>query len=84
VRAEGPGALVVATAFDAGWSATVDGAAAPLLRVNHVQMATVLPAGRHRVVLRHRPRGLAAGLALAASGAVLLAAAALTLRGRAC
>lgn len=75
VRAEGPGALVVTTAFDAGWRVSIDGRDSPLFRVNHVQMATVLPAGRHRVVFRHRPRGFSAGLALSALTAVALFAA---------
>lgn len=70
VRAEGPGLLVVAEGWDPGWRATVDGRPSRLLRVNHVQMAVPLPAGTHRVALRHRARGLFAGAAMAAAAAV--------------
>ena len=66
VRAAGPGLLVLGEGFDAGFSARVDGRAARILRVNGDRMGVVLTEGTHRVVLRHRARGLGAGLALAA------------------
>jgi hypothetical protein len=71
VRAQGPGLLVVAEAWDPGWSARVDGGDAPVHRVNLAQLGVVLPAGTHYVTLRYRARGLAAGLLLAAGGAAL-------------
>ena len=77
VRGEGPGLLVVAQSWDPGWSASLDGAAAPILRVDHAQLGIVLPAGPHRVALRYRTRGLLAGTWLAVA-----AAAGLALRGR--
>jgi hypothetical protein len=73
VRAEGPGLLVVAQGFDPGWSAQVDEGPAAVLRVNHTQLAVVLPAGPHRVALRYRARGLLAGTWLAAAAAAGLA-----------
>jgi hypothetical protein len=73
VRAEGPGLLVVAEAWDPGWSARVDGRPARVHRVNLAQMGVVLPEGTHLVRLRYRPRGLGPGLALAAAGALVLA-----------
>ena len=60
-----------------GWSASVDGRAAPVLRVNHAQIGVPLPAGRHRVALRYQARGAWAGAWLAAG-----AAAGLVLGGR--
>jgi hypothetical protein len=72
VRAEGPGLLVVAESWDPGWSAALDGRRAPLLRVNHAQMALTLSSGLHRAVLRYRTPGVDAGLALGAAGGVLL------------
>ncbi len=69
VRGEGPGLLVVAAAWDPGWSASVDGRPLPLLRVDHAAIGVPIGPGIHRVVLRHRARGLSAGLALAAIGA---------------
>ena len=65
LRGEGPGLLVLAMSFDPGWRAQVDGAPAPVLRVNDVQMGVPLRAGPHRVTLRHEPRGLQAGTASA-------------------
>jgi len=80
VRGEGPGLLVVAAAWDPGWSASVDGRPLPVVRVNHASMGIPIGAGFHRVELRHRARGLSAGLALAAIASVLLAFA--VVRGR--
>jgi hypothetical protein len=61
VRAEGPGLLVLAEGYSRGWRALVDGAPAPVLRVNHAQLGVMLPAGLHRIDFRYRPPGFAAG-----------------------
>ncbi|HEY3119558.1 MAG TPA: YfhO family protein [Vicinamibacteria bacterium] len=73
VLAEGPGLLVVAEAWDRGWSAEVDGHAARIFRVDHAQMALPLPAGRHRIALRYHARGLLAGAGLSLGAALGLA-----------
>lgn len=73
VRAEGPGLLVLAQSWDAGWSATVDSKDSKILRVNQVQMGVVLPPGFPRVEFHHHAPGLGAGLALAACPPLLLA-----------
>jgi hypothetical protein len=80
VRAEGPGLLVLAEGYDAGWTARVDGRDATVHRVNADRMGIVLAEGTHRVVLAHRARGLGAGLALAALAMAGLALAALAER----
>jgi hypothetical protein len=73
----GPGWLVVAEAYEAGWRAHLDGAPAPVLSANGLFRAVAMPAGRHRVEMSYRPRGLRAGLGLSAAAALLgLAAAA--------
>jgi hypothetical protein len=72
IRAEGPGLLVVSEGWDRGWSATVDDAGAPIVRVNHAEMAVALGPGIHRVVLTYRTPGLALGAVLAALTALLL------------
>jgi hypothetical protein len=75
-RAEGPGLLVVSEAWDAGWSARLEGGGRlPVHRVDHALMGVVLPPGTQRVLLRHAPRGfmVAVLLGLGAAG-VLLAA----------
>ena len=66
--------------YDAGWSATVDGQPAPLLRVNLVMRAVPLAPGRHRIVLAFWPQGLWLGVFLSLAG--LAAFAALLLLGR--
>jgi hypothetical protein len=73
VRAEGPGLLVVAEAWDPGWRARVDGERAPVHRVNVAQLGVVLPEGTHHVTFRYRPRGFLPGLSLAGAAALALA-----------
>lgn len=74
-RAEGPGILVANEGFDPGWTARVDDRDTRVFRVNAALLGLVLPEGPHRVVLRHRARGLPAGLVLGALGLLLLLAA---------
>jgi hypothetical protein len=62
VEADGPTVVVVRDGYAAGWSATVDGAEAPLLRADGRHRAVPVPAGRSRVVLSYRPPSLAKGL----------------------
>jgi hypothetical protein len=83
VRAAGPGLLVLGEAYDAGFSARVDGRAARVVRVNGDRMGVVLEDGTHRVVLTHRARGLLAGLVLAGVGAAGLCGLLLAARRRA-
>lgn len=76
-----PGWVVVVDAWDPGWRAAVDGRPAPLQRANLGFRAVPVPAGRHRVEMLFRPRGLAAGLWTSlASVVVLVCGLALTAR----
>ena len=62
VETEAPGLLVVTNTWNPGWSATLDGDPARVLRGNLAQQVVALPkAGRHRVELRFRPAGWIAG-----------------------
>jgi hypothetical protein len=75
VEADRPTVVAMRETWTRGWSATVNGAAAPVLRCNGRYRAVEVPAGRSRVVLRYRPPGLRAGLAVSLlSAAVLIAA----------
>ena len=82
------GLLVLADAFDSGWTAEVatDGGLPqmlPVLRTNRVLRGVVLPPGKHRVVFRYQPWTFRAGLAISlVSIAALLLAAALAQRRR--
>jgi hypothetical protein len=82
VEADGAGYLVMRDSWGRGWSATVDGHAAPVLRANGRHRAVAVPTGRHTVVLRYRAPGLFAGsiVCLVALLATLWLAA--TARGR--
>lgn len=61
------GYVVLADAFDPGWRATLDGAPVPVLRANLAFRAVQAPAGRHRVEMVYRPRGLWVGVAVSAA-----------------
>jgi len=74
------GLLVVSEAYDDAWQVRLDGRPAALRRANVAFRGVALPAGRHRVEMRYRPRGLRAGLML--SGAGLMAFAAIRLGSR--
>lgn len=74
------GWLVLTDTFDPGWSATVDGAPAPLSIANGYQTALRLPAGAAGVELRYWPPGLTKGLAVAVLAALALVAWALSAR----
>jgi hypothetical protein len=72
-----PALLVLADNLSAGWTATVDGRPAPVLRANVTLRGVVVPPGRHDVAFTYRTPGLRAGAALSAAAALLLAAGAL-------
>jgi hypothetical protein len=76
---DAPGHVVLVDAYDPGWQATVDGQPAPVLRANVAFRAVEVPAGRHVVEMRYRPRSVSFGLAL--SGLGLIAVAVLARRG---
>jgi Bacterial membrane protein YfhO len=69
-----PAFLVMADAYDPGWSATVDGRPAPLLRANVAFRSVAVPRGRHLVVLVYRPWSIRTGLAITVAALVALGA----------
>ncbi len=52
------GYLVLNDALVPGWSATVDGRAAPIVRADYAFRAVPVPAGDHDVMMRYSPWSL--------------------------
>jgi Bacterial membrane protein YfhO len=77
-QAQRPALAVFLEQHDAGWSADVDGAPAPLQRANLLMRAVPLQAGTHIVTLSYTPPGLRAGALLALSSTVILTVMSLT------
>ncbi len=67
-RADHPAVLTIQQAWEAGWTATVDGRNAPVARADLAFQAIRLDKGRHVVELEFRPRGLREGGLLALAG----------------
>src|SRR5262249_16435024 len=55
VNTVGPGILVLSDAFDADWTAEVDGTPVPILRVDAVLRGLALPGGPPRLPFRPPP-----------------------------
>jgi hypothetical protein len=70
-----PGYLLLLDTFFPGWSATVNGEPAPILRADYNFRAVSLPAGRSTVCFSYRPESLRIGLYLCALGILALGAA---------
>jgi len=56
--------VVVSEVFYPGWEAMVDGQPAPLLAGDYILRAVPVPAGKHEIVLRFRPRSFIWGLTI--------------------
>lgn len=67
------GLVVVADVYYPGWTLTVDGRPAEILRTNRAMRGVVLPAGTHRLVFRYDPLSFRAGRALSMVGLATLA-----------
>jgi hypothetical protein len=74
VAAPGPRLLVVSEHFDPGWRASIDGAAATVIRADFCALAVRIPAGVHRVDMRFVPIGMVPGAILGGALLVLLVA----------
>jgi hypothetical protein len=74
VRATRPAVLVLTDSYYPGWTATVDGRPARVLRADFLFRAVVVPPGEHVVEFAYRPLSFDAGLALSRLSAQALAA----------
>jgi hypothetical protein len=69
-----PGVLVLVEAFDPGWTASVDGHPAPVLRANVLFRGVRLAPGRHAVRFVYRPTSATLGAGSCGAGVLLAAA----------
>ena len=69
----GPGFVHVLESFDPGWTATVDGRAAPVLPANGFEMAVPVGSGSHAVWLRYETPGRMTGVWLSLGSLAMLA-----------
>jgi Bacterial membrane protein YfhO len=80
------GLVVLSDLYYPGWELTIesDGRTrrVPILRANRVMRGAMLPAGRHRLVYRYRPKSVLYGGMISGLSALLLAAAAIYARVR--
>ena len=77
-----PKVLVIQIPYSAGWSATVDGQPAELLRANTAFLGLELEPGSHTIELRYETPGLKAGLAVSLAGLLAFASIAVFYRRR--
>jgi Bacterial membrane protein YfhO len=75
-----PGLVILADVFYPGWTLTIDGRPAPILRANRLMRGAAVGAGTHRLVYSYRPVSFRLGVLVSLGG--LAAAAALGLRSR--
>jgi uncharacterized membrane protein YfhO len=61
VSLQTPAYLVLTESMFPGWQASIDGAAAPIVRANALFMAVLVPAGDHEVVFEYSPASVALG-----------------------
>jgi hypothetical protein len=74
VKTPAAGLLVLTDVYAAGWTATVDGRPAQVVRVDGVFRGVPVPAGSHRVAFQYTPPGFIAGLVLALVAALICVA----------
>ena len=75
-ESDGDALLVIADAWWPGWTATVDGQAAPILPCDVLGRAVRWPQGRHVLEMRYDPPEVRVGWAISAAGAAALVTAA--------
>lgn len=65
---DAPGVVVFSEVYADGWTVTVDGKPAELLRANHALRSVAVPAGTHTIAMTYAPHSLRIGLILSGIG----------------
>ena len=73
-----PGLVILADVYYPGWTLTIDGRPAPILRANRLMRGAAVESGTHRLVYTYRPGSFRLGALISLGG--LIAAAGLGLR----
>ena len=81
-RLDRPAVVVFNEQHDAGWTAAIDGAPAPLVRANLLMRAVKVDRGTHTVVLSYTPPGLRAAAVVSLASLCVVGACALAPRLR--
>jgi hypothetical protein len=69
--------VVLTDLFDPNWKGSLDGSPTEILRVNYLFRGVTMPAGKHRIEFRYRPRSFQIGAAISlvtafAAGAIVI------------
>jgi hypothetical protein len=68
-----PALVILADVFDPEWHLAIDGAPAPIWRVNRMMRGAFVPAGNHALVYTYRPEAFRIGAVVSLCGLILLA-----------
>jgi hypothetical protein len=72
VSLDSPGLVILADLYYPGWELAVDGAPAPVYRVNGAMRGAAVPAGSHRLVYSYNPLSFRIGRGVSIAGLVVL------------
>ena len=67
-----PGLVVLADVYYPGWTLTIDGAPAPVYRVNRMMRGAAVSSGRHKLIYSYQPNSFRYGLIITCSALVSL------------
>jgi putative copper export protein len=67
-----PGIVILADAFDPGWTLTIDGASAPIWRANRAMRGAFVQSGMHRLIFQYDPASFRIGAWITIAGLVAL------------
>jgi predicted small secreted protein len=79
-----PAVAVFVEQYEKGWSATLDGQPAPILRANLIMRAVAVRPGTHRIAMEFRTPGLRAGTAVTLLSLLVLVVLAAAVRLSSC
>ncbi len=68
VNLESPGVIVLADVYYPGWKLTIDGASAPIYRINRIMRGAAAGKGPHHLVFTYAPASFKWGLIISAVG----------------